>query len=384
VALYVAGRLHEGTLRFNATPIDIPILLLLVSGLISVAVASDHRAALGLYRAYFIEPIALFYVAFDLLRVEDHFRQLLVAFAIGSCAFALLSIAIFMAALAQNRIQWGSPPSAIYGSANEVAMYLEPPLAFATSLILLASRRFDRTLGSVWAAFILVALILTISRGAFLALVAYVIFTVIALVRSFRKPLLIIIGAGALLFAATLLLGAHTPLVIHRLSLKALEYTSVTRFEIYGATLQMLLHHPIFGLGLGGYRYVFHEFPEIYPHDLWLTFWVELGLLGLLAFGYVFIWLLVTGWRGIHSIGGFDRVVLWGALGTFVLWGVHGVFDTPYWKNDMSAEFWLVAALQMAVLFRSGKWRALTEVGWRGYRAPANEPARPDAGAQRG
>jgi hypothetical protein len=50
--------------------------------------------------------------------------------------------------------------------------------------------------------------------------------------------------------------------------------------------------------------------------------------------------------------GGFERALLWGALGSFLLWGMHGIFDTPYWKNDMSVEFWLVAAIQVAATRR--------------------------------
>jgi hypothetical protein len=27
------------------------------------------------------------------------------------------------------------------------------------------------------------------------------------------------------------------------------------------------------------------------------------------------------------------------------MWTIHGVVDSPYWKNDMSVEFWILAAL---------------------------------------
>ena len=27
------------------------------------------------------------------------------------------------------------------------------------------------------------------------------------------------------------------------------------------------------------------------------------------------------------------------------MWFVHGVVDSPYWKNDMSVEFWILVAL---------------------------------------
>ncbi len=363
IALYLVARWREGRLRFHRTPLDIPIVILLLSGAISVLVARDHRGALGLYRAYFIEPIALYYVATDLLQLEKHFRFVLIGFGIGSSAFAVLNIANFIAAWATNTIALGSPPSAIYGSSNEVAMYLEPPLAFASALVFTSARRSDRMLGLAWAAFLVPALLLTLSRGAFLALAVYSVVVIATLSRSARKPLLIAIGAAAAVFVATLLLGSNTPLVIHRLSLKALEYTSVTRFEIYGATLQMLVHHPIFGLGLGGYLYVFHGFPEIYPHDLWLAFWVELGFVGLAAFAYIFLWLLRNGWQRFLTATGLERLLLWGAVGALVLWGVHGLFDTPYWKNDMSVEFWLVASIQLAAARTRAGGHDLTATG---------------------
>ena len=34
----------------------------------------------------------------------------------------------------------------------------------------------------------------------------------------------------------------------------------------------------------------------------------------------------------------------------FVAIVVHGIFDTPYFKNDLSLEFWILAALEMAAL----------------------------------
>jgi hypothetical protein len=48
VALYVVARWREGRWRPLKTAYDIPIVLLLVAGAISVVVAGDHRAALGL------------------------------------------------------------------------------------------------------------------------------------------------------------------------------------------------------------------------------------------------------------------------------------------------------------------------------------------------
>jgi O-antigen ligase len=115
--------------------------------------------------------------------------------------------------------------------------------------------------------------------------------------------------------------------------------------------LTVLRSHPIFGVGLGGYQYLFRgKTLVIYPHDLWLTFWVEVGLLGMVAFAVIFFGLLVRGWQSYRLATGFDRALLWGVSGSFVLWGVHGLVDSPYWKNDMSLEFWILAALELVTI----------------------------------
>ena len=114
----------------------------------------------------------------------------------------------------------------------------------------------------------------------------------------------------------------------------------------------MLKLHPIFGLGLGGFDYTFRkQASQPYPHDIWLTFWVELGLLGLIAFAVMFFGLLWRGWRALPQTEGFYRVAMWGVMGSLVLWGVHGLVDSPYWKNDMSVEFWVLAAIELAVIW---------------------------------
>src|SRR5207244_3027736 len=67
----------EKRLPAARTPYTIPIVLLLIAGVIGIGVAPDPIRALGIYRAYFIEAIAIFYIAIDVLRTRDDLRVLL-------------------------------------------------------------------------------------------------------------------------------------------------------------------------------------------------------------------------------------------------------------------------------------------------------------------
>jgi putative inorganic carbon (HCO3(-)) transporter len=353
VAGYVVARWREGRRRPVATPLDLPIVLLLLAGAISVVVAGDHRAALGLYRAYFIEAVAVFYIAVDVVRRAEDVQRLVLAFAIGSALFAALNLFVFTGALLSNNVHIGFAPSALYGDANPVAMYLDPPFAMAVGLVLFANSPRWRWVGVAWFAVVGAALLATFSKGGYLAVGALALMAVLS-VRRWGALLL----AGAV---ASALLIAQIPLVAQRLG--TIPISIGGRLEIYRATLQMIRNSPIFGVGLGGYSYQFRgEVPEIYPHDIWLTFWVEIGLLGLIAFAVILFWLLWRGWRAWPRMQDFYRPALWGSLGSLVMWIVHGLVDSPYWKNDMSVEFWTLSALIIVCL------RAATRVASPGTR----------------
>src|SRR2546427_377392 len=69
------------------SPFPFPALLFLLAGAISVLAAPDRRAALGLYRAYLIEPVVFFLVLSQTVRTAE--RALLVALGFGVGAIAL-------------------------------------------------------------------------------------------------------------------------------------------------------------------------------------------------------------------------------------------------------------------------------------------------------
>jgi O-antigen ligase len=361
IALYLLGRRKEGALRLNRTPYDIPIVLLLLAGAVAVLVPPDRWHALGLYRAYFLEPIAIFYIAIHLLHEAGQVRRVLVGLGISSSLFAALNIGAFFVTLAQGTFVLGSPPTALYTSSPEVAMYLEPPFALAAGFVMFADQRRDRMLALGWLAILAAALALTLSRGAYFAIA---VLAVVAIATSRARLWL---AAGTVVAALALL---QVPFVARRFAGQFNLFDSQTtirgRLSIFTDTLTMLRDHPIFGDGLGGYHYLFRgTILEIYPHDVWLTFWVEVGLLGMVAFAVIFFGLLYRGWRAYSRAGGFYRALLWGASGSLVLWGVHGLVDSPYWKNDMSVEFWILAALQLV---------AIRAIGERVVAGPAEAP----------
>jgi O-antigen ligase len=345
VGAYAVSLWTEKRLPAARTAYDIPIALLLVAGLIGIVVAPDHLRALGIYRAYLVEAIACFYIAVDLLRTREDLRTVLAVAAVGSSVMAAGQIASFAIVAAHGQLQLGDAPAFLNTTPNAVAMYLESPLAFAAAFAVLPSQPRERWLGFGLLSLFLLAIILTLSRAAYLALSVLALVVVLSL-QSGRwrlRAVALLTLAGAVVI--------ELPFINQRIV--DLGHSAGLRTSIYEQALRMLAQRPILGAGISGFPIRVAPFRpptqtiELYPHDIWLTMWSELGLLGLIAFAVIFFGLIWRGVRALSMTSDTYKPLLWGAVGALVVYLVHGLFDSPYWKNDLSVEFWLLAALQV-------------------------------------
>ncbi len=125
-------------------------------------------------------------------------------------------------------------------------------------------------------------------------------------------------------------------------------------------TIVMLQPRWFEGAGLAGYQErvkPFHVFTwaeiYLYPHNLVLTLWSELGILGLAAFlwinGVLFVWMT----RVMRRVAGEPRVWAGVVLAVLCIIWIHGIVDTPYFKNDFAALFWLIVALALQIRYTS-------------------------------
>ena len=359
IAILITLALYTATLVVGRgplpgrTPYEIPIALFLIAGVIGIFVAPDHRSALGIYRAYLVEPILLFYVVLAVFPRAQRTEAIFVCVAAATMLFCLVDIVFFARAALAGHLIPGNVAAAFRLNPNYVALYLEPLIGFAAGFLFFGPGR------TRWFALAALALmgpteILTFSRGGLLALIALVL---LAFVTVRNWPFRIAVVAGG--FAAGVIIW-NLPLLGQRIrqSLKPGSGTLFTRERIWVQTVKMLHDHPIFGAGLNGYQTVMAPYraadpnsvPEPYPHNIALTSYTELGVLGLVAFAWILIGLLVQPWLAFAKSEGMARAILWGTGAAFFMIAVHGLVDSPYWKNDLSVEFWLLAAMQILAL----------------------------------
>ena len=351
-AAFVLESIRESVRPIWHTRVTLPVLVFLIAGAISVFVAPDHRAAAGLYRAYFVEPIGFGLVLVNAVTTPRRALLIAVGLALGSVVAGLANSAVVVNALlhhAYDVVQ--TPPVVIYNTANAVALYLVPLVAFAGAVLLHWPGRIERTVAGAFVAVGVVCVLLSFSRGGYLALAAVAIG--LALSHRFRWLLL---GAGVVAAAGLLIVPVLRRRIETEINFSDPHNTLVGRSHLWDAALQMLRDHPIFGAGLSGFATAIapywnatHPDRFTYPHNIVLNFWTETGLLGVVAFAAILGATFARAWRGWRNSDVYWRTVHLGVLLALLAVVVHGLVDVPYFKNDLSLEFWALLSLTFAV-----------------------------------
>jgi O-antigen ligase len=259
---------------------------------------------------------------------------------------ALLNINIVIYAISIRGFDTAQDaPVAVYQTSNAVALFLVPLIAVAGAILLHGTSTLQRRLAAVFIAIAGMGVVLSFSRGGYGALLA----VAIGLALSHKRRWWLLAGLAVLVVIAI-----RVPIIASRLSheLSATDprNTFAGRLHLWQATFQMMREHLVFGTGLSGYAHAMTPWPNglsqvIYPHNLLLNFWVTTGVLGLVAFLILFIQALRITWRGWRR-GEVDwRPFELGVLLALVSMVVHGIVDVPYFKNDLSFEFWVLMAI---------------------------------------
>jgi len=354
LATYGAETIRDRSRVEWQTPLTVPAILLLAAGGISVLVSGDHRGALGLYRAYFLEPALFALVLVGAATTRRRVAAVLLGFASGGVVVALLNGAVVVNAIRHHVLDLATtPPVVIYQTANDVALYLVPLIAVGASLLLYARSRDERLVGGLFVAIALAACLLSFSRGGYLALAAVGLGLALSHRRAKWFVPVVIVALAAV---------SQVPLIKHRIAYELHAVPGNTldfRLRIWGQTLRLLSHHPILGVGLSYYKQAMGPFWQdlpkvIYPHNIALNFWTVTGLLGLVAFGWLTVQALILGWRGWRQLAPPWRPYQLGVFLFLIGMIVHGLVDVPFFKNDLSLEYWAL----LGILWAGHRWGA--------------------------
>jgi putative inorganic carbon (hco3(-)) transporter len=342
-------------LGFRPTRFDAAAALLLAAALLSLLPSEYLTLSLRGLRTLVLEPLLFFYLLVAVFPRVTALRTPVAGFLVSATAVALL--AVLQVAVNLETVQTEGVRRALgpYPSPNHLGLYLGRALPFALALA---------AWGHSWHRGYLVAggtialgLTLTFSIGAWLGAATSVL--LLAALRG-RRPFATMALAGGI--AASVVLVVLGRLGVER-GVGQATFSGATasfRRSIWASAVAMIQDHAWLGIGLDNflYRYQLQYIlpaalaePNIsHPHNWIAQFWLELGLLGLIAALLLVVGFLLNSlkmWR--QDLSRDQRAFVAGGFSSMAGWLVHGSFDNSYFLMDLAVLFWWhLAVLQIA------------------------------------
>ncbi len=355
----VTTRLLQSTWRW---PIITWIIALTGWALVATSAASYGDIALREWRTVFLAAL-LFALLLNVCRNDPAAPQLLlIAWIAGGVVIALIGLGQFATDAMLIEAEGVDRVRSLYGSPNNLALYLERTLMPTLALLLLLPNGNRRWLALAAAVVQGGVLLLTFSKGALILGLPAGLVTLwlggLYLLRRQRastRPLWWLAAAASVAFLALLpFLGTERFQRLFDFN----SGTGFTRLQLWRSSLQMALDHPWFGVGPDNFLYAYRsqyilpaawQEPDLnHPHSWLLDWWTRLGLVGMvLGVGWWLAGLRAT-WRRLRdstSVVSIDAAIWLGTLAAMVAGLSHGLIDLSYAVPDLMLVWTLLTML---------------------------------------
>ncbi len=331
--------------------LDWGVLFFVGVAFVSVFTADLRGVALREFRVVVLEP-ALFYLMLRTSNLSRRARWRIVdAFVLGAVGVALVGLYqyvftadIITAEAGLRRLK------SVYGSPNNVGLYLGRALPLLLAVALLGQSRPRRWLYGAGALLVGPAILLSFSKGAlFFGVPASLL--ALGLLAGGRWPWSTLGALGAAALASVPLLRAPRFTSLFDLQ----SGTSFFRLNLWRSSLAMIQDHPWLGVGLDNFLYAYRgryirpaawQEPNLsHPHNVVLDYGSRLGLLGLAAG----LWVQAAFWRLALPLRRLaqpdERALALGLMCSMIDFLAHGLVDNSYFLVDLAFAFCLTLAL---------------------------------------
>jgi O-antigen ligase len=225
------------------------------------------------------------------------------------------------------------------------------PLAWAGALAL-----GRRRVAAVAFALLVVAIVFSTARGAWLAMGAVVVGLAAVGAAGRVRPRRLAPVLGATVLAAALAFAIAPGLGARLGSMFAFAGENAGRVAIYQANLDIVHDHPIFGVGFGAYRRASAPYYAARPradrvshaHNDYLQLAAAAGLVGLAAFCLLWATALLRGWDAVaRAANGATWAAAAGAWVGIVGFLVGGLTQYNFGDNEVALPMWVALAVLM-------------------------------------
>jgi len=367
-----------------------PLLALLIFSFVSIFFSLDKIGALGIWRAYFLEPLIFGYIFFETFQKVEIWPKIEKIFEFSSLFVSVPAIIQKFTGWGINNPFWRAEETrravSWFGFPNAVGLFLAPltVICFAKFWRLIFAKE-KKTRGIIFCLFVFLTNVLAMffakSEGALIGSAGgclfYLFYFFIWQNNDKTREFIFWRRVFFSMFFGVLFLTFCFPIsrnyFVEKITLS--DHSGQIRRQMWSETWQMLKDgRLITGAGLNNYQTAIKKYHaegfwldknqpnfkenvesdesfriehwqplEIYqyPHNIFLNFWSEIGLFGLLAFLFVSA-------GGFYQFAKSDseerkiKIVFLSALSAIL---IHGLVDVIYLKNDLAIIFLLLICL---------------------------------------
>ena len=277
--------------KITARPREVNLVLLLtLAGILSIPLALDPGKAFNAF-VEFLKVVLIFIVMINVIRNEKRLKRLWILILIATCFLSMNAVNDYrLGRLALQGLRIKGSIGGMFDNPNDLALHLVTMFPLALALSLNARNRIIKIVFLLSAFLIIGGIVVTFSRGGFLALLATGAVLLWKLVRSSRwliPPVAAALLLGFLVFAP----GAYT----ERLSTTGDE-SSRARFDDLKRSLFVTSRHPILGVGMD--NYILFSNVNKSTHNAYTQVASEMGI----AAGLLYILFILSPLKGLRRI----------------------------------------------------------------------------------
>jgi putative inorganic carbon (hco3(-)) transporter len=284
LAFYLPTQLSlEGSLTARPREINL-VLLYCLAGLLSIPFAINRSEAWHEFSGTFIRCVVMFIVLVNVLRTKARLRGLL---------FLAITSSVWLSVSAINEYRHGllgpdgyrvtGSGSGIFGNTNDMALHIVTILPITIALLFASRGAVRRVLHGACAGVMVAAIVLSYSRGAFIAMIVGLIFVALKIGPRHRFGIVMAITglAGAILLFAPDKYGLRL-LSIFFPTLDPGGSADFRRGELF-RSLYIALRHPLLGIGMGNYQPEM-SYRGLVTHNSYTQVASEMGMAALVCY----------------------------------------------------------------------------------------------------
>lgn len=345
------------------TNINFAISTYLIICFFSIFISSNLKVSIRTFLGKTLQDTLFFFVVADSLNNSRRIRNFLYIIFFSSLILGIDGIYQYFTHnefIRHRPYNWLPRIYATFPTSNDFGCYLYTVISFVLVLFFAKFRlKLSKLLFASLFMLLFTCLMLTVSRGAWLAFIALVLFIGIWIYQ---------VGVFFLLLSLFIIITQpfYPILIKERLNNFFLSFDvttlndggSIERKIFWQAGWKMFKSKPWIGLGLGTFMFNFQKFISetyqygpAYAHNCYLQMAAEIGIIGLISFLAI---LLLFFYNGIKIINTRQRTFSWyvllASLAAVLGYSVQMAVDTLFYSLDLGLLFWILLGLGTAAM----------------------------------